>query len=468
MNVAHTPISHQELWKSESTTLGDSLELALELVTQELGCSQVMGQADAGLFGGKPYNLGYYAGGMLMLPFVQWIIEVAREMGLQDLYFLSRDGHIIKRVYELLAPYYDGAPKAHYLLASRRAFNNASLHSNEDILESLVGSFLTGSPKSILESRFGVVWGAEQDNACVDAGFSNGEILCDFELAQERKKLSDFLLSQCDAILSQARTERSALCAYLKEACPVGNKSAVVDIGHSASLQKSLQRLLDDQNIAGLYFMTFEKAREAHSAQAPVRGWFGEFVDPDHECREYCENIGMFEFLFLNDEDSLSHFEMINDEAPTTPVYVDEPPSDRKALAAKVHDGIEKFTKDVIEALGDRVVEFSLQRDEATRAMIEFVCRPSQVDARMVSNVLFFDGYAGEATHYMVAQCGSDAIKNLMSLGEYLEKSWWKPGAWALVAKDDASLARAKWLYWLWSGPVGRVARRLRKIRGPL
>jgi hypothetical protein len=224
--------------------------------------------------------------------------------------------------------------------------------------------------------------------------------------------------------------------------------------------------LTGNQNIAGIYFLTFAKAAQVHSASAPVRAWFGEFINPASDYADYCKNIGMFEFLFLNDEASLSHFTMDEQGGGALPVYVQEPASDRQSHVAQVHDGIEKFTRDLMRELGERMVGFSLEPDVATRAIMEFVCRPSRADAEMFSNVLFFDGYAGEATHRLVAQSGRDALQNLMNLGEYLENSWWKPGAWVLLTQDDGSEARVKWLHWLWSGPVGRVARRLRKIRG--
>ena len=461
-------IPNLTLWTADEVERNKSVETALGLVSQELIRLRLPGDDGTSLFRGNAHMLGYYAGGMLMVPFVQWLIQAAKEGGIEDLYFLARDGHIIKRIFEILAPYYGDVPKSHYLLASRRAFNNASIRCEDDILESLEDAFLTGSPKSILQSRFGVAWSSESDEACLAAGFKNGDSLCDYENDEVRAKLKVFLLAQQVAIFSQSKNERTALGEYLDQTMSVGRKSAVVDIGHSGSLQKSLLRLAGDANIGGFYFLTFNKASLVHTASTPVRGWLAEFIDPSRECIDYCRNIGMFEFLFLNEEESLSHFEFDEASGSAAPVYVGEPVGDRQKQVSLVHGGIDKFTRDLVDCLGAELVGFCLERDVATRAMMEFVRNPSRADAEIVSNVLFFDGYAGGATHHLVQPNRVEALQSLSNFGDYIDKSWWKPGALSLLIQDKGSESRVRRLSRLWAGLPGRLVRRLRRIRGLL
>lgn len=69
----------------------------------------------------QPGFLGYYALGMHLLGFVKWLIENAISREYEKVVFISRDGYLPMRAYELIKKHYCFAPDAVYFKTSRKA-----------------------------------------------------------------------------------------------------------------------------------------------------------------------------------------------------------------------------------------------------------------------------------------------------------------------------------------------------------
>lgn len=409
--------------------------------------------------------LGYYAGGLMIVPFVQWLLMEATAHGRELLYFLARDGHILQRVYDLLAPHYSQAPRSKYLLASRRAWNSASLESAGDVQQSLSCAFLSGSPESIFRGRFGLCLDDAKRDTCRRVGLDPGGHQVFQRGSESRTLLLRLIDTHVDDILEHAKSERGPLLQYLGENTQ-NVPAAVVDIGHGATMQQSLQSLLSQPELAGYYVATFESARGVSNEMSQVRGWLGEFINPSVELPAYCGNIGLFEFLFLNSQDSLSHFEIGHHGREVLPVFIKEPASERQGLVETVHQGVVDFTQDLLNLLGRNVQDFYLAPSVAARTMMHFATAPSTADASILAHIKFFDGYAGGAEHQLIALAGHHPLKSPGTFQEYLDKSWWKPGALALLPHDGLNGAKKKLFLALSKHRFQGWGRRLRKNRG--
>ncbi|MFT6324976.1 MAG: FMN phosphatase YigB (HAD superfamily), partial [Halieaceae bacterium] len=107
-------------------------------------------------FNGSPYRMGFEACGPILLGFTKWILEQAIRDGVEDLYFLARDGYLIKDIYDKISVNISNAPKSHYLLASRRCYNTANLKTEQDIFDSLSLTFSRTPLHKIMEARYGI------------------------------------------------------------------------------------------------------------------------------------------------------------------------------------------------------------------------------------------------------------------------------------------------------------------------
>lgn len=69
------------------------------------------------------YELGLLMGGPLLYPYVNWIIESSLEKNLQDIYFLSRDGYVLKIIFDEIINVFGIGNRInpHYLYGSRKS-----------------------------------------------------------------------------------------------------------------------------------------------------------------------------------------------------------------------------------------------------------------------------------------------------------------------------------------------------------
>lgn len=73
---------------------------------------------------------GVSFGACFLLPYVCWILEQASKKEISDLYFISRDGYVLKRMADIIIQNMELAIKTHYLYGSRESWR-APYDSNE-------------------------------------------------------------------------------------------------------------------------------------------------------------------------------------------------------------------------------------------------------------------------------------------------------------------------------------------------
>ncbi|MGL5881617.1 MAG: HAD family hydrolase, partial [Xenococcaceae cyanobacterium] len=188
------------------------------------------------------YDLGFKNLGVLFLSFSAWLKEETKQNGIEKIFFLSRDGYIMKRVYDLLARIDDCAPNAEYLYASRRALNIPGIVE----LDEVALNFLLGGTSVLKVSQFleraGLEASRYQDKL-QQVGLSdlNEKIIAPWQF----QKLKNFYQLIAKDIKEVADLEREKLAKYLDS---VGffdrQKVAVVDIGWHGSMQYSLSRIV--------------------------------------------------------------------------------------------------------------------------------------------------------------------------------------------------------------------------------
>lgn len=77
-------------------------------------------------------KLGFTYGGPLCLAFIKWIYTQIEDKNLSDILFISRDGWILKKVFDILYP---NKFKTHYIYASREICNNVNSDEYKKYLE---------------------------------------------------------------------------------------------------------------------------------------------------------------------------------------------------------------------------------------------------------------------------------------------------------------------------------------------
>lgn len=210
------------------------------------------------------YDLGFKNLGVLFLSFSAWLKEETKQNGIEKIFFLSRDGYIMKCVYDLLARVDNRAPKAEYLYASRRALNIPGIVE----LDEVALNFLLGGTSVLKVSQFleraGLEASRYQDKL-QQVGLSdlNEKIIAPWQF----QKLKNFYQLIAKDIKEVADFEREKLAKYLES---LGffdrQKVAVVDIGWHGSMQYSLSRIVrtlgKKTEIEGYYLATKAGAKK--------------------------------------------------------------------------------------------------------------------------------------------------------------------------------------------------------------
>lgn len=405
----------------------------------------------AGYTSGKPYNLGYSIVGDMMLAFASWIVEKAKIDGVTTLFFLARDGEIVKKVAdELLYRTPGNKIKTQYLLASRRATRVASLRTKDDVLAEVaqvVSEYSKNPNKSNLDQYLSLRFGLTSE-LLEQLGLNNLSTLID---SVDKETASDLLkkwLMSDDFIrytLENASEERSIYteyldqCGFIQSDAPIG----IVDIGHNGSLQASLAKARNLASTRGYYFCTYDGI-DSTLAIAPGdhqgSGFYRDRISTADRSQKYIRYALIIESLFLNDKGT---FLRLHREADNLiPQFLEGNERARVAFNQAIHEGSLNYTQDLLNTLHNCFGSFQTNHlwmhDDICGRLFSMLESPMLRDAEVFSGITIENYFAGRPLRFFVPP------KNRLEITPVL----WKEGTQALInglnAQKEAALEKKK------------------------
>ncbi len=348
------------------------------------------------LFPSSPRAIGYSIVGPMVLSFIQWLAEKAEADGIQRLYFLSREGQVLKMVYDYWALHDAKAPPADYLVLSRRAVTVPLIKGLEDIYAIARSLYFPNDIANFIRERFGLelddqewteIWrqGLWHKNKPVEV--RNGQI----------EHLKPLLQALEERILTQSKNELPGLAGYL-EKMGLNREAtcAVVDIGYSATIQGRLNRFLN-RKVHGYYFIT-DKAAEMVSVQYNVatQGCFGHFVNREDNATALLTKSFELEKLLSSDEaqvvcyryggddEILSEFRVLSDAELHT-----------REVRAEIQNGVMAFVDNAV-AVRKKLLNNYIVPTSVAHALYEaFIDRPAEAEEAILSKLVLDDHYCG-------------------------------------------------------------------------
>ena len=229
-------------------------------------------------FGTSPFNIGYSVLGPILLSFSNWLLERSRVYNIERLYFLAREGEILKTVYDIWSASVENAAKSNYLVVSRRSISVAALSCIDDILKIASTTYFPNTLGNFLLERYGLSLSKERWNKVYyQTGWSKDKIVeVKNHNVEPIRRLLEFI---SEDIVSSTYAERSAMQRYLSE-CEFFNEGskAVVDVGYGATIQDYLN-YLDQNPVHGFYLITDERSSLVSSRhQVMTEGCFYEKI----------------------------------------------------------------------------------------------------------------------------------------------------------------------------------------------
>lgn len=268
------------------------------------------------------WNVSAGVSAPMMFAFVNWCINRAVEQNISTLYFLSRDGQVLYKIAEqIVTRHYPGKISLQYLYVSRQALLFPAIEAiNKEALQWIMAPTSLLTPRIILKRlNFTPEEFAEHLSGF---GFTNK---LDKHLDQpERGRFREMLMAAEQDIMQRVASYReNALCYFKQQGLLGEDLFAVIDIGWSGTLQRSISRMLcqtgDQKPLFGFYFGL--KARNKYKETDEMYAWFSDFKAPrDLDRKTYI--IPMTELFTAADHGGVVKYDMEQDKA--VPVFKQE------------------------------------------------------------------------------------------------------------------------------------------------
>lgn len=254
------------------------------------------------------YDFGYSNFGPLLYGFCLWLKENVKKNDIDNIYFLARDGYIIKKAYEKIFGEQDNI---YYLEASRRSLRVPYLSQKNSIDEMLDELPL---PRQTNMIQIFDALGLELDlysDKIKESGYSIESFYLREKVLKE-EGFKNLISSIKDDIIANSISENEALKNYLKKN-NFSKRNAIVDIGWGGSMQKYLRNIFDNlsgyenKELIGFYFGLTEKAKGNLSSTNIANAYV---FDNYNFTSEELERpfVGLFESLFLEPKGSVKKY----------------------------------------------------------------------------------------------------------------------------------------------------------------
>ena len=346
------------------------------------------------------FNFGFEYSGILLYHFVVAVHRYCLENNLTRVYFMARDGEIIKRIFDRL--YGNEGFETHYLLVSRRALLLPAINElDEFFLEKL-----TESPEGAYSYEI-------VDRLSIPKLTQLARVeLANYKVTRmvERNPIKNFMLRHKSILLEAARNEKDNLMGYLSQQGLLGEDDALlIDIGWASSSQRYLE-MITGKRYHGFYYGTHPKSYKHEN----VVGYFFNqgYPKKKHQLSLVCLEI--LELLACGKHDSVVRFsDKFRPEYQLCGEYEEE----RKHIAAYIHEGVIEFVEKYQYLLKKYNVEFVGGFDE--KVLEALLLCPSPSDVENISAVPHASGL-GDSSYRPI-------IKNLNSV-RMDERDFWNHG----------------------------------------
>ena len=174
---------------------------------------------------------GYAIWGPVVWCFTEWLYRISEEKGVTRLFFLSRDGFLLKKAYDFLLAQTKKTfcSNTYYVITSRRLTYYAAIENEEDFWNYAL-YYYNGSIGDYLGERFGIV----EKNLCSDA-----QIVLPRDGSIVRKVLAPYLAM----LFANIKEQKKWYKAYL-QSLNADVRCGVVDTGFTGQIAHSLRALM--------------------------------------------------------------------------------------------------------------------------------------------------------------------------------------------------------------------------------
>ena len=331
-------------------------------------------------------DLGYVFFGPVLVNFINWITSEAKRNHIKKLFFVSREGYFLQKIYDRISQYSKdfNAPKSDYFLMSRSVALLCSMANSFDpttVVER--GTFQNQTFGDFLLKRLGI---AEKD---LTINKKLAQIPVNLPGDEELVKRLCWLVKH--DIEMRASVQKGLLEQYILS---IGysiadySESAFVDIGYAGTIQRALQKALS----APLNWFYFSTERCALKI-LEEGGRFNSYLDYLADSPHLSQWSMMFEAFLTSPNGSLQFFES-SAEGKIKPVFGNNQCADFNVLN-KIADGVFDYVEDLYSSYGCEVFSIVLNPDAINDYLSYFKDGRIQISHEILNQLVVETAYNG-------------------------------------------------------------------------
>ena len=381
------------------------------------------------------FTFGYEVFGPLLYGFIRWLHEETEKDNIEQIFFLARDGYVMKKMYDQLGY----SIPTFYFEASRRSLRvprYSNLYSYEDIIDTLTVPNMTNVVQIV--DSFGLDY-SEYSKIITECGIDIEEqVKRDTLKENERFKALFNKIEQ--NISDNAAKEKEMLMKYLLK-YDFSKKTAIVDIGWGGSMQKYLTESLNEFGIEcdliGYYVGLTLKAKEnLGNSPLKAKGFAFDCLN-NKELELESSYIGLIESMFLEQAGSVKCYveqgENIAAKRYEYEYFEDGVLAKEAVQISKVQDGALKFAYDYSNTLNSELIECN---PKVLYGNIHGVgAYPKNINIRQFGEFRFFN--CGNQVYLARPRGLFSYLSHLALLKRDIYDSQWKTGFLKALLKLD-------------------------------
>ncbi len=319
------------------------------------------------------FNFGYECLGPLLLGLSMWLNNNLEKNKIQKVYFLARDGKIMKEAFDIFYNDYE----TYYLYGSRRSLIVPSLWRYDNIFDVFKNMFL---PKEIKLRSLIKQLGLESDKLLIQLKKYNLILDNVYSLNDLQTTYLSFFEEIFPILINNSKIEYDNMLKYFSKN-KFKNKLAIVDIGWFGNMQKAIELNIQNADIWGYYLGIIPNSQNQNKYK--MKGFlFEKDKNPQLYDKEHYFN-SILEFIFSTNHGSVKRF-LENDVEFYD--YEHESSYEDKQLQ-EIQDGAKYFLKIIKDNNLQKYMNINSML--AFQNLLNFALNPSLEDAINFGNIKF-------------------------------------------------------------------------------
>ena len=283
-------------------------------------------------------DIGFIHFASLIIDFVMWMHNKEHELDIDQLLLCSRDGYLIKKIYENMYKEY-----VCYFYTSRTSSIRAGVLTKEDVnyVESMRFS---GTNEDNLRKRFGI----EMDSIC----------------QENIAPMEQGIIMYWKEIISRANEKKTNNQKYINSLELGKGKKAIFDFVAKGTSQMFLEKIMNEKLI-GFYFQQLDKDFMTDKNL----NIYSFYSDAGKEKSAFFDNYYILETILTSPEPSVNEF-----DENGNPVFAEETRNEKDInCIMSVQEGIYEYTKLYCKICPDFEKKINKELDEELLRMIHYV-----------------------------------------------------------------------------------------------